>query len=660
MRRVLISICSRLCLFLVVSEAGDLIPCSSAILQVSPMQSLRLNPILNTDSYKLTHWWQYPADTRHIYSYLESRGGMFEETMLALLQYIIKCNFAGQVFTLDDVEEARRVAHAHFSGHPKSFNYEGFKSLYAKHGGRLPLRIRAVKEGTVVKSQNALITIENTDPEFYWLTNWAETVLLQVWYPITVATLSRAIKQVIGKALVRTGDPSLLSFKLHDFGFRGVSSKESAAVGGAAHLLNFLGTDTLAAIQLLNQYYSADLTAQNPLDCAAYSIPASEHSTITAWGEAREVDAYANILENCPDGLVACVSDSYDIYNAVRNLWGGALRDNVLQRNGTLVIRPDSGDAVAVIGADDESAVALQNLVAERAAPEVADGVVNIVGIADARDEAIGAIFKNIGVSVDFACFAPRGDGGMLGGRNAVRRAIERVLCGEIGRIKLVEKLDGGKRVRAEEIEKMGGAADGCGFFRGHTAKSEVVQLEREQGRIASADEGFADDLLDGAGKRGDGNGIPDLEKYGFRPVGEPIELRVGVLDGDEGVLTLDDGAFLDGADAEGQAPAVLGVKRSEAFVVEGFGVAAEVSVGDAAGFLDVVEGEDLAGKIGFEDVLQHGEHGFVEHAATGLDVGIDVARVRRILPPVGELVGVRVEDGIESQRLHGAHWDGG
>ena len=313
------------------------------------MQSLRLNPILNTDSYKLTHWWQYPPDTRHIYSYVESRGGMFDQTMLAMLQYIIKSNFAGHVFTLDDVEEARRIAHAHFSGHTKTFNYAGFKSLYAKHGGRLPLRIRAVKEGTVVKSHNALITIENTDPEFYWLTNWAETVLLQVWYPITVATLSRAIKQVIGKALARTGDLSLLPFKLHDFGFRGVSSKESAAIGGAAHLLNFLGTDTLAAVQILNQFYSADLGAQNPLDCAAYSIPASEHSTITAWGEAHELDAYANILANCPQGVVACVSDSYDIYNAVRNLSGGALRDKVMHRKGTLVIRPDSGEAVTVL-----------------------------------------------------------------------------------------------------------------------------------------------------------------------------------------------------------------------------------------------------------------------------------------------------------------------
>src|SRR5271155_3467606 len=305
------------------------------------MQSLRLNPILNTDSYKLTHWWQYPPDTRHIYSYVESRGGMFDETMLAMLQYIVKSNFAGQVFTLEDVEEARRIAHAHFSGHPKSFNYEGFKSLYAKHGGRLPLRIRAVKEGTVVKSHNALITVENTDPEFYWLTNWAETVLLQIWYPITVATLSRAIKQIIGEALVRTGDPSQLSFKLHDFGFRGVSSRESAAIGGAAHLFNFLGTDNLAAIELLQQYYGADM--------AGVSIPASEHSTITAWGREHESEAYENILDNVPEGIVACVSDSYDIYNAVRNLWGGALREKILQRNGTLVIRPDSGDAVTIL-----------------------------------------------------------------------------------------------------------------------------------------------------------------------------------------------------------------------------------------------------------------------------------------------------------------------
>ncbi len=253
----------------------------------------------------------------------------------------MKANFAGKVFTGEDIEEARKFADKHFGGNPKCFNYAGWKNLYAKYRGVLPLRIRAVKEGSVVAAQNAMITIENTDPEFYWLTNWAETVLLQVWYPVTVATLSRAIKQIIGEALVRTGDPSLLPYKLHDFGFRGVSSRESAAIGGAAHLFNFLGTDNLAAIELLQQYYAADMPG--------LSVPASEHSAMTAWGRAHEVDAFENVLNNVPEGIVACVSDSYDIYKAVRDLWGGKLHDKVLRRNGTLVIRPDSGDAVTVL-----------------------------------------------------------------------------------------------------------------------------------------------------------------------------------------------------------------------------------------------------------------------------------------------------------------------
>jgi nicotinamide phosphoribosyltransferase len=300
-----------------------------------------LNPILNTDSYKLSHWWQYPPNTRFIYSYVCSRGGFFDHAEMAGLQYILKSNFAGQVFTPEDIEEAAKFARLHFSGNPKCFHYQGWKSLYAKYGGVLPLRVKAVKEGSVVGAQNAIVTIENTDPEFYWLTNWAETVLLQIWYPITVATLSRAIKQIIGEALVRTGDPSGLAYKLHDFGFRGVSSRESAAAGGAAHLFNFMGTDNLPAIELLQQYYAADM--------AGGSIPASEHSTITAWGREHEADAYENILNNVPEGIVACVSDSYDIYNAVRNLWGGVLRDKIMHRNGTLVIRPDSGEAVSVL-----------------------------------------------------------------------------------------------------------------------------------------------------------------------------------------------------------------------------------------------------------------------------------------------------------------------
>src|SRR5262249_16573688 len=142
-----------------------------------PIQPLLFNPILSTDSYKLTHWWQYPPNTRYIYSYVCSRGGFFDHSEMAGLQYILKANFAGKVLALEDVETAQKFAYQHFGENPRCFHYEGWKNLYAKHRGILPLRVKAVEEGSVVAAQNALVTIENTDPEFYWLTNWAETVL---------------------------------------------------------------------------------------------------------------------------------------------------------------------------------------------------------------------------------------------------------------------------------------------------------------------------------------------------------------------------------------------------------------------------------------------------------------------------------------------------
>jgi len=193
----------------------------------------------------------------------------------------------------------------------------------------------------VISTKNVLVTIENTDPNCYWLTNYLETIMLHVWYPTTVATLSYHMKEVISEYLTKTGNPELIPFKLHDFGFRGVSSTESAGSGGAAHLLNFSGTDTLAAITYAQDYYGADMPA--------FSIPASEHSTITSWGREGEADAMENMLDKYPEGLVACVSDSFDIINACKNIWGKKLKDKVLSRKGTLVVRPDSGNPVEIV-----------------------------------------------------------------------------------------------------------------------------------------------------------------------------------------------------------------------------------------------------------------------------------------------------------------------
>lgn len=304
------------------------------------MQLLNQNPLTRTDSYKPTQWWQYPPKTQVVYSYLESRGGFFNTTLFSGLQYYTKL-LSGQFFTRDDVFYAEDFAKKHYGTTVNTFNKEGWLRMFDKYNGRLPLRVKAVREGEVVEGQNVLMTVENTDEEFWWITNWTESMWLKVWYPITVGTLSREIRQVIGRALDRTGDPSLLNFKLHDFGYRGVSSDESSAIGGFAHLINFMGTDTMAAIELARQYYNNDM--------AGFSIPASEHSTITSWGQENEVFAYKNMLDHVPDGLVACVSDSYDIRNAVEKLWGGTLRDQVMGRTGTLIVRPDSGDPIVVL-----------------------------------------------------------------------------------------------------------------------------------------------------------------------------------------------------------------------------------------------------------------------------------------------------------------------
>jgi len=297
------------------------------------------NILFLTDSYKITHWKQYPPGSEKVYSYFESRGGMFNWTVFFGLQYILKAYLEGEVFSQPNILFARDFYKQHFGS--DLFNTDGWTRMYEKHGGRLPVSIKAVPEGSVVNTRNVLMTVENTDPEFPWLTNILETILVQVWYPMTVATLSREMKKLILGYLEKTGTPETVDFKLHDFGFRGVSSVESAGIGGAAHLVNFQGSDTIRGIRMAQDYYGAGM--------CGFSIPASEHSTITAWGRNREADAFENMLSQYPEGLVACVSDSFDIFKACTEIWGGKLKEKVLGRAGTLIVRPDSGDPPRVV-----------------------------------------------------------------------------------------------------------------------------------------------------------------------------------------------------------------------------------------------------------------------------------------------------------------------
>ena len=296
--------------------------------------------LLDTDSYKASHHLQYPPGTTKVFSYIESRGGRFDRTVFFGLQMYLK-RYLSQPITQEMVDDAAEF----WAAHGEPFNREGWEYIVNVHGGRLPVVIKALREGTVVPTHNVLLTIENTDPACFWLTSFLETALLRaVWYPTTVSTLSWHAKQIIRAALEKSSDgpEGQLSFKLHDFGARGVSSKESAGIGGAAHLVNFMGSDTVTGVLYAREFYGAQM--------AGFSIPAAEHSTITSWGCSREAQAYANMLRQFgkPGALFAVVSDSYDIMNAAREIWGGELRQVVMESGSTLVVRPDSGDPLTV------------------------------------------------------------------------------------------------------------------------------------------------------------------------------------------------------------------------------------------------------------------------------------------------------------------------
>jgi nicotinamide phosphoribosyltransferase len=298
------------------------------------------NFLIDTDSYKVSHYLQYPPGTTSMFSYIESRGGDYKKTVFFGLQYYLKKYLSHRV-TVEEVEEAKEF----FEAHGEPFNYEGWMYIAKDLGGKLPVRIRAVPEGSVVPTHNILVSIESTDPKVFWVVSWVETMLLRVWYPINVATRSHKIRQIILEALqVSADDPEAeINFKLHDFGSRGVSSQESAMIGGAAHLVNFMGSDTVVGVRCANKFYNTKM--------AGFSIPAMEHSSVTSWGKDHEADAYRNMLQKTakPGGLVACVSDSYNLWNACSNLWGKELKDEVIKSGATVVIRPDSGDPSSVV-----------------------------------------------------------------------------------------------------------------------------------------------------------------------------------------------------------------------------------------------------------------------------------------------------------------------
>lgn len=289
-----------------------------------------------SDSYKVGHWKMLPKGTQGVYSYFQSRiGAKYPYTVLFGLQMYLLKYFCGVVITRKDIDAAEINCRAHFG--INIFNRKMWEYIVTECGGKLPLRIKAAPEGMAVPINNVLVTVETTKGGEITapLTNYIETILTHLWQPSNVATISRDLKNYLKKAFDITAMTNdLLPFMLHDFGFRGVSSIESAGLGGVGHLVNFMGTDTMIALTYAQRYYKAAMPG--------FSVLASEHSIMTALGEEGEFTMFEDLITNLPsEAILSLVSDSYNIERVI-NEYLPKLKDKILARKGKVVIRPDS------------------------------------------------------------------------------------------------------------------------------------------------------------------------------------------------------------------------------------------------------------------------------------------------------------------------------
>ncbi len=319
---------------------------------------MKTNPFLLTDYYKVGHVFQYPAGTTLVYSNLtprKSRFGQIDEMVFFGLQYFVKeylLDYFNENFFAQPKEKVvanykRRIITSLGTHLP---TYEHIEKLHDL--GYLPVEIKALPEGSKVPMKIPCLTIVNTVPEFYWLTNFLESVLSAViWQPCTSATIAHEYRKLLNGYAKETGMPmEFVQWQGHDFSFRGMSSLETAITSGMGHLLSFTGTDTIPAIEALEKYYNADADKE----LLGGSVAATEHSVMCSGSKDGELETFHRLItEVYPSGIVSIVSDTWDLWKVCTE-YLMSLKETVLQRNGKVVIRPDSGDPVKIICGDPE------------------------------------------------------------------------------------------------------------------------------------------------------------------------------------------------------------------------------------------------------------------------------------------------------------------
>ena len=310
---------------------------------------MKNNPLLMTDGYKTSHHRMYPEGTTLVYSNFTPRSvkrmpEMAKEIVVFGIQYTMKYindlyndNFFNR--PKDEViGEAKQFLSSYLGTNYDCSHFEALHDL-----GYLPINVKALPEGSIIGEKIPMMTIYNTHPDFFWLPNFLETLISSlIWKPVHSASLAHGYKKVLLGHANKTDENNIgfVDFQGHDFSFRGMQHPESAISSGLGFLTSFKGTDTIPTLQAAKYYYGdTDV---------AFSVPASEHAVMTAYGKENEIDGFKRLMKQYPSGILSVVSDSFDLWE-VCTRFVTELKEEIMSRDGKLVIRPDSGDPVNIL-----------------------------------------------------------------------------------------------------------------------------------------------------------------------------------------------------------------------------------------------------------------------------------------------------------------------
>ena len=316
-------------------------------------------PLTLIDFYKADHRSQYPKGTTTVFSNWTPRKSRIDDINSVVffgLQYFVK-EYLITRWDRDFFEKPKEEVIAKYGRRMRNAGIDiDLEHIEALHDlGYLPVEVRALPEGTEVPIGVPMFVLWNTEPEFFWITNYLETSLSSIiWGPSTAATIARKYRRIVEHWVAATGgDADFIDWQGHDFSYRGMYGTEAAMLSGAGHLLSFTGTDTVPAIDFVEDYYGAD----SDTELIGGSVPATEHSVMCMGTREDEIETFHRLItETYPTGIVSIVSDTWD-YWKVWTEYLPALREEILGRDGVVTIRPDSGDPVKILVGDPDAPV---------------------------------------------------------------------------------------------------------------------------------------------------------------------------------------------------------------------------------------------------------------------------------------------------------------